>query len=124
MQSICPYQIRIAYQTPIKICYQNKEIEALSRTFEDSLIYSNWDTFKGMSVSDPGQLIKKLKEGLDNEDSFETIKSKIFESLKQSDVKAEFALDLIYSIGPNMMVVPQYIDKGLKWLEDLLCEEG
>lgn len=45
------------------------------------LIYSNWDTFKGMSVSDPGQLIKKLKEGLDNEDSFETIKSKIFESL-------------------------------------------
>lgn len=124
MQSICPYQIRIAYQTPIKICYQNKEIEALSRTFEDSLIYSNWDTFKGMSVSDPGQLIKKLKEGLDNEDSFETIKSKIFESLKQSDVKAEFALDLIYSIDPNMMVVPQYIDKGLKWLEDLLCEEG
>ena len=123
MQSICPYQIRIAYQTPIKICYQNKEIEALSRTFEDSLIYSNWDTFKGMSVSDPGQLIKKLKEGLDNEDSFETIKSKIFESLKQSDVKAEFALDLIYSIDPNMMVVPQYIDEGLKWLEDLLCEE-
>ncbi|MFR2559866.1 MAG: hypothetical protein ACLS8S_02305 [Oscillospiraceae bacterium] len=96
----------------------------MSRTFEDSLIYSNWDTFKGMSVSDPGQLIKKLKEGLDNEDSFETIKSKIFESLKQSDVKAEFALDLIYSIDPNMMVVPQYIDKGLKWLEDLLCEEG
>lgn len=108
----------------VQVCYQNKEIEALSRTFEDSLIYSNWDTFKGMSVSDPGQLIKKLKEGLDNEDSFETIKSKIFESLKQSDVKAEFALDLIYSIDPNMMVVPQYIDKGLKWLEDLLCEEG
>lgn len=123
MQSICPYQIRIAYQTPIKICYQNKEIEALSRTFEDSLIYSNWDTFEGMSVSDSGQLIRKLKEGLDNKDSFETIKSKIFESLKQSDVKAEFALDLIYSIDPNMMVVPQYIDEGLKWLEDLLCEE-
>mgnify|MGYP002544716424 FL=1 len=123
MQSICHYQIRIAYQTPIKICYQNKEIEALSRTFEDSLIYSNWDTFEGMSVSDPGQLIRKLKEGFDNKDSFETIKSKIFESLKQSDVKAEFALDLIYSIDPNMMVVPQYIDEGLKWLEDLLYEE-
>ena len=123
MQSICHYQIRIAYQTPIKICYQNKEIEALSRTFEDSLIYSNWDTFEGMSVSDPGQLIRKLKEGFDNKDSFETIKSKIFENLKQSDVKAEFALDLIYSIDPNMMVVPQYIDEGLKWLEDLLCEE-
>lgn len=122
-QSICHYQIRIAYQTPIKICYQNKKIEALSRTFEDSLIYSNWHTFEGMQVSDPGQLIMKLKEGLDNKDSFETIKSKIFESLKQSDVKAEFALDLIYSIDPDMMVVPQYIDEGLKWLADLLCEE-
>ena len=122
-QSICHYQIRIAYQTPIKICYQNKKIEALSRTFEDSLIYSNWHTFEGMQVSDPGQLIMKLKEGLDNKDSFETIKSKIFESLKQSDVKAEFVLDLIYSIDPDMMVVPQYIDEGLKWLADLLCEE-
>lgn len=123
MQSICPYQIRIAYQTPVKISYQNNEIEALSRTFEDSLIYSNWDTFKGMFASDSGQLIKELKEGLDNNDSFETIKSKIFESLKQSDIKAEFALDLIYSIDPDIITVPQYIDEGLKWLEGLLCKE-
>ena len=109
--------------TPVKISYQNNEIEALSRTFEDSLIYSNWDTFKEMPSSDSGQLIKELKEGLDNKDSFETIKSKIFERLKQSDIKAEFALDLIYSIDPNIITVPQYIDEGLKWLEGLLCKE-
>lgn len=122
-QSVCPYQIRIAYQTPIKVCYQSNTIEALARTFEDSLIYSNWDIFKGLSTSDSGKLIKELKEGLDNGDSFETIKSAIFESLKQSDVKAEFALDLIYSIDPAVITVPQYIDDGLNWLEGLLCRE-
>lgn len=122
-QSICPYQIRIAYQTPVKISYQNNEIEALSRTFEDSLIYSNWDLFKRITVFEPGQLIEELKKGLDNNDSFETIKNKIFENLKQSNIKAEFALDLIYSIDPDIITVPQYIDEGLKWLEGLLCKE-
>lgn len=123
LQSVCPYQIRMAYQTPIQVCYQNAEIEALSRTFEDSLIYTNWEAFKGMSVSEPGQLIKDLKKGIENEDSFETIKTEIFENLKKSDVKAEFALDLIYSIDPNTITVPQYIEEGLKWLEGFLCGE-
>ncbi len=123
LQSVCPYQIQIAYQTPIKVLYQNVEIEALSRTFEDSLIYTNWDAFKGMSASEPGQLVKKLKEGLDNGDSFEAIKTAIFENLKKSDVKAEFALDLIYSVDPDTIAVPKYIDDGLKWLEGILCGE-
>lgn len=123
LQSVCPYQIRIAYQTPIEVFYQNQKIEALSRTFEDSLIYTNWDTFKGMSASEPGQLVKKLKEGLDYGDSFEAIKTAIFENLKKSDVKAEFALDLIFSVDPDTIAVPKYIDDGLKWLESILCGE-
>ena len=76
-----------------------------------------------MSVSEPGLLIKNLKKGIENEDSFETIKTEIFENLKKSDVKAEFALDLIYSIDPNTITVPQYIEDGLKWLEGFLCGE-
>lgn len=123
MESICPYKIRIAYQTPVNITYQNKEIKALSRTFEDSLIYSNWETFKRLSTSNSGQLIKELKDGLDKNVPFDIIRSKIFECLKQSDIKAEFALDLIYSIDPDIIMVPQYIDEGLKWLECLLCKE-
>ena len=123
LRSVCPYEIRIAYQTPIEVCYQNEEIEALSRTFEDSLIYTNWETFKGMSVSEPGQLIKDLKTGIENKDSFKAIKTGIFENLKKSDVKAEFALDLIYSVDPNTIMIPQYIEDGLKWLEDILRGE-
>ena len=123
MKSVCDYQIRIAYQLPIDIFYNGAKIEALSRTFEDSLIYTNWDTFKDHNVFEPGQLIKKLKEGLDRKDSFEAIKSTIFNELKKSEVKAEFALDLIYSMDPDEIVIPKYIDEGLKWLENILCAE-
>ena len=122
-KSVCDYQIRIAYQIPIDISYNGIEIEALSRTFEDSLIYTNWSTFKDHYVSEPGLLIKKLKEGFEKKDSFDTIKTTIFNELKKSEVKAEFALDLIYSIDPDEIVIPKYIDEGLKWLENILCAE-
>lgn len=123
MTSICDYQIRIAYQTPIQIQYGGVAIEALSCTFEDSPIHTNWDVFKELKASDPGQLIKKLKEGLDNNESFETMKTAIFNELKKTEVKAEFALDLIYSIDPDKIMVPKYISEGLKWLEYTLCTE-
>ena len=56
-------------------------------------------------------------------ETFEAIKTTIFEELKKSDVKAEFALDLIYLVDPKEIVVPQYIDEGLRWLENVLCSE-
>ena len=122
-KSVCEYQIRIAYQMPIVISYKGSSIEALSRTFEDSLIYTNWNTFNGLNASEPGLLIKRLKEGIDKGEPFETIKTAIFNDLKKSDVKADFALDLIYSIAPIEIEVPNYIDEGLKWLERVLCAE-
>lgn len=122
--SAYPYKIRIAYQTPIQLSYQQEQIEALSRTFEDSLIYTNWEIFKNMPDSESaGQLVKQLKKSLDDEIPFTKIKTEIFKSLKKSDVKAEFALDLIFSVDPDDIVVPKYIDDGLKWLESVLCGE-
>ena len=122
-KDICDYKIKIAYQTPIIISYKGSETEALSRTFEDSLIYTNWDTFINLKADEPGQLIKKLKESLNGEKSFKEIKTEIFNELKKSDVKAEFALDLIFSIDPQEIKIPDYIDKGLEWLENILCTE-
>lgn len=122
-KSVCDYQIRIAYQVPIDVSYNGVEIEALSRTFEDSLIYTNWNIFKDHDIPEPGLLLKKLKEGFDKKDSFEVIKSTIFNELEKSEVKAEFALDLIYSIDPDEIAIPKYIDEGLKWLENILCAE-
>ena len=122
-KSVCDYQIRVAYQTPIKVTHLDVEVEALARTFEDSLIYTNWDVLSSLDATDPGQLLKKLKDGLDAQNSFDSLKTTIFNELKNSDVKAEFALDLIFSIAPEEIAVPQYINKGLIWLEDVLCTE-
>ena len=122
-ESVCNYQIRIAYQVPIVINYQGNTIEALSRTFEDSLIYTNWNTFRDLKASESGQLIKRLKDCFDKGEPFEKIKTIIFNELKKSDVKADFALDLIYSIAPEEIMIPNYIDEGLRWLESVLCTE-
>lgn len=122
-KSVCDYQIRIAYQIPIKVTHLGVEVEALARTFEDSLIYTNWDVLSKLNATDPGQLLKKLKDGFEAKKSFDSLKTTIFNELKKSEVKAEFALDLIFSISPEEITVPQYINKGLTWLEAVLCTE-
>ena len=122
-KSVCDYQIRAAYQIPIKVTHLGMEVEALARTFEDSLIYTNWDVLSSLNATDPGQLLRKLKDGLDAQNSFNSLKTTIFNELKNSDVKAEFALDLIFSIAPEEIAVPEYINQGLTWLEDVLCTE-
>ena len=122
-KSVCDYQIRVAYQIPIKVTHLGVEVEALARTFEDSLIYTNWDVLSSLKATDPGQLLKKLKDGFDAKKSFDSLKTTIFNELKKSEVKAEFALDLIFSIAPEEIAVPQYINKGLTWLENVLCTE-
>ena len=66
---------------------------------------------------------KKIKDGLDAQNSFDSLKTTIFDELKKSEVKAEFALDLIFSIAPEEIAVPQYINEGLTWLENALCTE-
>lgn len=122
-KSVCDYQIRIAYQTPVIVTHKGNSTEALSRTFEDSLIYTNWETFKSLDSSESGLLIKKLKECFENDDSFEAIRTVIFDQLAKSEIKAEFALDLIFVIDPDEIVIPEYIDDGLKWMEHILCTE-
>ena len=124
MTGVCEYPLRIAYQLPININYGGKTVEALSRTFEDSLIYSNMSIFDGLDTAEAGNLIKVFVEKTNKKETFEAIKTTIFEELKKADIKAEFALDLIYLVDPKEIVVPQYIDEGLRWLENVLCTEA
>lgn len=113
----CNYQIRIAYQTPLMLNYCGKTIEALSRTFEDSFIYENLSLFKSDFDGSAGELFIKVSELLKNEEPFDKLVEQIFNKLKKSDVKGEFALDLLYSINPDTIAVPSYIAEGLDWLQ-------
>ncbi len=122
-KSICDYEIHIAYQKPIEVTFNGIKLEALSRTFEDSLIYSNIETFKSINVTDTGTLLNIVNESLNSSDTFEVVQNKIFDALGNSEQKAEFALDLIYSVDPNSIIVPVYIREGLEWLQEALCLE-
>lgn len=118
------YSVRIAYQTPVFV--ENSETEerkeALSSTFEDCLIYSNYELFKHMEETDVGALMKKVKGILNESKPFSELHEDIYNLIRdgKSDEKAGFALDLIYAFDPEDLIIPPYIAEGLKWLEDLL----
>ena len=121
-----PYSIRIAYQTPVTVKFDGKDKEALASTFEDCLVYTNYQTFKDLSIDDAGSLVKKVSEKINSSSTFDDFLNGIYETLRngKSEQKAEFALDLIYAIDPGDLVVPAYIDGGLKWLQSCLEPEG
>lgn len=119
------YSIRIAYQTPVTINFNGHDHEALSSTFEDCLIYTNYNLFKDIKLEDVGGLVKKVHESINNAASFEDFHKKIYTMLREgsSAQKAEFALDVIYAMDPNDIKVPTYIAEGLDWLQCSLRPE-
>lgn len=121
--SICKYKIRVAYQTPIIIELNNNLDKALSRTFEDSFIYENLKNIKEIEITDAGTLLTKVHDLLNNQTTYEELRDLIDKKLDVSRVKAEFALDLIYTMDPNEYNIPTYIKEGLTWLQNELSLE-
>ena len=119
------YSVRVAYQTPVSIAYEGNDEEAIASTFEDCLVYTNYQLFKTIATDDTGSLIKSVSDGINIADSFETFHKGVYDTLRngKSDQKAESALDLIYAVDPNELIVPAYIDEGLKWLQAYLDPE-
>lgn len=119
------FSIRIAYQTPVKVVFNGESKEAIPGTFEDCLIYSNYNLFKSTEIEDAGSLVGQTQQLLNSELTFEETCERIYQTLHngKSDQKAEFALDVIYEIDPDMLSVPAYIEQGLTWLQDYLCPE-
>lgn len=119
------YSIRIAYQTPVTIAFDGTPREALSSTFEDCLVYTNYELFKTLDESDVGSLVKKVNSEINAARLFEQLHKGIYSALRdgKSDQKAEFALDLIYAVDPSRLAIPTYIAEGLEWLQTLLHPE-
>ncbi|MCP1110259.1 AAA family ATPase [Ohessyouella blattaphilus] len=120
------HAIRIAYQTPVMIDFNGSLVEALSSTFEDCLVYTNYELFKNIKTTDKGSLVKNVHDSIAESDSFDDVHEKIYKLLREgkSDQKAEFALDVIYDIDPKEITIPSYIAEGLEWLQSLLRPEG
>ena len=107
--------IRIAYQFPVFI----NEAEFIATTFEDSLIYSNWEPFLSYEFekesSELKSVINKLKKAGANEQN-PIYASFVLPNLK----KTIFALDLLSRYEELNIRIPNYIDEGFQWLETKL----
>lgn len=116
------YFIRIAYQTPVTISYKDSAVEALSSTFEDCLVYTNYNLFENLQEEGVGSLMKKVNCLIKESSTFNELHESIYETLRngKSNQKAEFALDLIYTFDPSQLTIPLYIKEGLEWLQTLL----
>ena len=114
--NIAEAKTRIAYQKPVKVLFADKtEHEFIPTTFEDSLAYTNFESFKSMKGNG---LIKKLKNAFKPENAT-TIPQDVYNAIKSKSVdKAEFALDMIFNKDPQNIVIPAYIAEGLEWLEN------
>lgn len=113
----CNYKMCLAYQIPVKETDGNATSEFLPRTFEDSFIYTNKDKFLNLSSDNSNERLLAIKSILGANDR---IDKKIFDKLNEPGFKAGFALDIIYDMDINLLKVPNYIDEGLRWIENEL----
>ena len=93
---------------------ESKAEEALSNTFEDSLVFENILIFKNL---DGSGLIKKFSEAIKDAASLTELGERMFKALKTGK-KAEFALEMLDLKRPNQLNVPTYIKEGLSWLQE------
>ncbi|MFA4957447.1 MAG: AAA family ATPase [Candidatus Methanoperedens sp.] len=108
------FPIRVAYQFPLNIKFQENEYEAIPYTFEDALAFENIALFK--TIEGNG-LIKKISNAIKM--NTKSAGKDMFDALKNGK-KAEFALELLFLKEPETLKVPKYIKDGLDWMNGKL----
>lgn len=105
--------VRVAYQQPVKVKYKSAtEAEALANTFEDALVYQNLEFFEAMAGAG---LAGQLRAAIQSSADISELSAKVKDALSKGG-KAEFAMNLLESENLDRLVLPAYIDSGLRWL--------
>ena len=109
---------RIAYQIEIDVEFdEGSPQKAIPYTFEDALVLSNFNLFKSKSEDFIGML-KKMCDAT-HADTLDNACEAMFNAL--SGTKAVMALNILYEVEIEKLVVPNYIDEGLNWLANELA---
>jgi uncharacterized Fe-S center protein len=111
-------KVRLAYQTPITISLNEMSGEALSATFEETLVYGNLSEILNLNSDGIVQKVRDAATNIQIKDFFTEIYNAIHNS---SNDKVSFALELMYML--DQVKTPQYIADGLSWLQEKLCCE-
>ncbi|UOV05430.1 hypothetical protein MUU75_01480 [Pseudoxanthomonas mexicana] len=105
--------VRVAYQQPTKVSFgTDNDGEAIANTFEDALVYHNIEFFRALEGIG---LAKKFRDALNTTANLEELSSRLHADLAKGD-KAELAMNLLESENLKELVLPDYIDDGLRWL--------
>lgn len=109
--------VRVSFQFGIQIKFKprGKVMEAIPYTFEDALALTNLELFKKLSGSTG--MVKKMHLATQKK-TLDTCCNEMFKALDGE--KAKMALDLLFDVDPNELIVPEYIKEGLVWLEGKL----
>ena len=114
------FGIRVAYQTPVMVTLDKRDGPSIAfpRTFEDALGLHNIELFRN---AEGLGLIKKFKDAIVDNKNIPEVHLAMQTALDNA-TKAEFALDMLYYKDPELIQVPEYISKGLEWLENTLLQ--
>ena len=112
----CKKQIHLVFQCPIVF---NQDKEMIPRTFEEAFIYENLELIKKHE-----KLCKfiKLKKNSKLNGDDDAVYEAVYEAVKSKNYKkTDFALNLIDT--EEEWKTPEYISKGLKWLDLVVSED-
>lgn len=117
--------IRICFQTPIDLKFNQENKVVYPYTFEESIYFENRKiinnkfTIKSSDkskVKATGVLKKMMKAEISAD--FDEFRLNVFNAL--NDNKVDMAMDLIYGLDPTELNPPEYIKEGLVWLENTI----
>lgn len=113
--------VRIAYQTEIQIKWNDgKQHMVYPYTFEDALIFTNIDLFRGEKIKKMGPATTFYND-VKNASTPKKLQQKIYNQLASTNCsKAEFANTLLYEDAFEDLKTPDYIAEGLMWLSEKL----
>ena len=111
--------VMVTYQTPISIGINGIPTELLPRTFEDSLILTNYSAF--LTNTSAGDYLPRVKEILNRAKKPSELSGQLFNEINSGSYKkAEFILELLFDADPKTLNTPKYIADGLLWLSNTL----
>ena len=113
------FAVRVAFQTAVKVLLaaDQQGVEALPYTFEDSLVFTNYEIFRALQGSG---LVGSFRRAIESHTTVTAVGEAFFDALRQGNRKSEFALEVLFCDQFEQLVVPEYIAEGLSWLEERL----
>ncbi|EEO02202.1 pathogenesis related protein [Vibrio albensis VL426] len=110
--------VRVSFQCGIHTKFSpkaRKSKEVIPYTFEDAVALTNIELFKKLSKS--SGMVKKMHLATKMR-TLDACCNAMYKALDGE--KAKMALDLLFDVEPEKLLVPEYIKEGLEWLESEL----